>query len=42
MLAKEDVVNKDTNQHQVLVIFESHTIYVKLHLGIKLHPDAEL
>ena len=37
MPVDEDVLNQVENQQQVSVTTESHTMNVKLHLGIELH-----
>ena len=42
MPIEENVTNKYTNQKQVSVTVESHTMNVKLHSGTKLHLDAKL
>ena len=42
MPTKEDAANQATNQHQVLVTTESHTMNAKLHLGTELCSHAEL
>ena len=42
MLVEEDVVNHVTNQQQVSVTVESHTINVELHSRIEWHLDVEL
>ena len=41
MHTEEDAANQVTNQQKFLVIVESYPMNIELHLGTKLHSDAE-
>ena len=42
MPTEEDVVNQVTNQKQVSVTTESHTMNFELHSGTELHSEVKL